>query len=228
MFVLARAQVRPQRRTSNDFDALYQGAGSPAQPDRHWRGVRVSWTSATVPRAASCIALMKAMMPNAAFHRLSPVRRCSRRTRGPVWKYSAATFTPTSSAKAVEDKVVLDLVYEARDIDQRLGSEDKIDAWFDAKTQGAERLAEGRGCARINGARCRKYSAPGRAWTGSSNDIVFDFSVKPRLSSTGSGNALYSWSSSIYEACKYFSNCFNRIRRSRASCAVVTSYNPQS
>jgi type I restriction enzyme, R subunit len=31
---------------------------------------------------------------------------------------------------------VLDLVYEARDIDQRLGSEDKIDEWFEAKTKG--------------------------------------------------------------------------------------------
>jgi len=31
-------------------------------------------------------------------------------------------------SEAVEDEVVLDLVYEARDIDQRLGSEDKIDA----------------------------------------------------------------------------------------------------
>ena len=31
---------------------------------------------------------------------------------------------------------MLDLVYEARDIDQRLGSEDKIDAWFEAKTKG--------------------------------------------------------------------------------------------
>jgi len=38
--------------------------------------------------------------------------------------------------EAVEDEVVLDLVYEARDIPQELGSEDKIDAWFDAKTKG--------------------------------------------------------------------------------------------
>ena len=47
-------------------------------------------------------------------------------------------------SEAVEDEVVLDLVYEARDIDQHLGSQDKIDAWFEAKTKGAERLAEGR------------------------------------------------------------------------------------
>ena len=39
-------------------------------------------------------------------------------------------------SEAVEDGVVLDLVYEARDIDQKLGSQDKIDQWFDAKTKG--------------------------------------------------------------------------------------------
>ncbi len=38
--------------------------------------------------------------------------------------------------EAVEDKVVLDLIYEARDIEQALGSEEQIDAWFEAKTQG--------------------------------------------------------------------------------------------
>ena len=44
-------------------------------------------------------------------------------------------------SEAVKDEVVLDLVYEARDIDQRLGSEDKIDAWFEAKTKGLNGLA---------------------------------------------------------------------------------------
>ncbi len=45
-------------------------------------------------------------------------------------------------SEGVEDSVILDLVYEARDIDQSLTSKDKIDAWFDAKTRGFERLAE--------------------------------------------------------------------------------------
>ena len=39
-------------------------------------------------------------------------------------------------AEAVEDKVILDLVYEARDVDQQLGSQDKIDKWFNVKTIG--------------------------------------------------------------------------------------------
>jgi type I restriction enzyme R subunit len=36
----------------------------------------------------------------------------------------------------VEDEVVLDLVYEASDIPQELGSTKKVDAWFEAKTKG--------------------------------------------------------------------------------------------
>ena len=38
--------------------------------------------------------------------------------------------------EAVKDNVVLDLRYEARDVDQKINSQDKIDKWFDAKTKG--------------------------------------------------------------------------------------------
>ena len=34
------------------------------------------------------------------------------------------------------DGVVLDLRYEAREIDQNIGSPEKIDQWFEAKTRG--------------------------------------------------------------------------------------------
>jgi hypothetical protein len=54
------------------------------------------------------------------------------------------------------------------------------------------------------------------------SDIVFDFSVKPRLSSER-GNAILV-ASSIYEACKYFA-LFQKTPF-RGKCAVVTSYNP--
>src|SRR5574342_1336731 len=55
-------------------------------------------------------------------------------------------------------------------------------------------------------------------------DIVFDFSVKPRLSSQR-GNAILV-ASSIYEACKYYT-LFQKTPF-RGKCAVVTSYNPQA
>ena len=54
------------------------------------------------------------------------------------------------------------------------------------------------------------------------SDIVFDFSVKPRLSSNR-GNAILV-ASSIYEACRYFSLFQNT--SFKGQCAVVTSYNP--
>ena len=82
-------------------------------------------------------------------------------------------------SEAVEDEVVLDLVYEARDIDQRLGSEDKIDAWFEAKTKGLndwqkDELKKQWGTMQnVLSSRSRMDRVV--------SDIVFDFSVKPRL-----------------------------------------------
>ncbi len=43
---------------------------------------------------------------------------------------------------AVKDGVVLDLQYEARNIDQDLTSPDKVDKWFEAKTKGMTDLSK--------------------------------------------------------------------------------------
>jgi len=56
------------------------------------------------------------------------------------------------------------------------------------------------------------------------SDIVFDFSVKPRLSSNR-GNAILV-ASSIYEACKYYA-LFQKTPF-KGMCALVTSYNPHA
>ena len=45
--------------------------------------------------------------------------------------------------EAVSDGVVLDLRYEARDIDQSITSQDRVDQWFDAKTRGLTDVARG-------------------------------------------------------------------------------------
>src|ERR687887_2720430 len=78
---------------------------------------------------------MKAVMPNAIFVGFTgtPLLKKDKATSLEVFGGYIHTY---KFSEAVEDKVVLDLVYEARDIDQRLGSEDKIDAWFEAKTRG--------------------------------------------------------------------------------------------
>ncbi len=43
--------------------------------------------------------------------------------------------------KAVKDKVILDLVYEARDIAQSITAQKRIDQWFEAKTKGLNDIA---------------------------------------------------------------------------------------
>ena len=44
--------------------------------------------------------------------------------------------------EAVADKVVLDLRYEARRVDQNITSQEKIDEWFEERTQGLTDVAK--------------------------------------------------------------------------------------
>jgi type I restriction enzyme R subunit len=123
-------------------------------------------------------------------------------------------------SEGVEDEVILDLIYEARDIDQRLGSQERIDAWFDSKTRGLNDWQKDE--------LKRKWSTLQTVLSSKSrmerivSDIIFDFSVKPRLSSER-GNAMLVVSS-IFEACKYFA--LLQKTPFRGKCAVITSYNP--
>lgn len=115
--------------------------------------------------------------------------------------------------------MVLDLVYEARDIDQKISSPQKIDEWFEAKTRGlndfqkSELKKKWGTMQKVLGSRSRLEKI--------ASDIVFDFNVKPRLSS-GMGNAILV-ASSIYEACRYFELLQNA--ELGGKCAIVTSYN---
>ena len=163
--------------------------------------------------------VMKAMMPNAVFIGFTgtPLLKRDRQTSLEVFGGYIHTY---KFSEGVEDAVVLDLVYEARDIDQHLGSEDKIDAWFEAKTKALNDWQKNE--------LKNKWGTMQNVLSSKSridrvvSDIVFDFSVKPRLSSER-GNALLV-ASSIYEACKYF-NLFQKTPL-KGKCAVVTSYNP--
>lgn len=125
-------------------------------------------------------------------------------------------------SEAVEDEVVLDLVYEARDIDQTLGSSDRIDAWFDAKTKGLNDWQKA--ALREQWGTMQNVLSSRSRMDRVVEDIIFDFSVKPRLSNQR-GNAMLV-ASSIYEACKYFELFQKTVFKGQ--CAVVTSYNPQA
>ncbi len=165
--------------------------------------------------------VMKAMMPNAAFIGFTgtPLLKQDKQTSLEVFGGYIHTY---KFSEAVEDEVVLDLVYEARDIDQRLGSSERIDAWFEAKTKSLndwqrDELKKTWGTMqRVLSSRSRMDQVVG--------DIVFDFSVKPRLSNER-GNAILV-ASSIFDACKYFTLFQKTPLKGR--CGVVTSYNPQT
>ena len=164
---------------------------------------------------------MKAMMPHAVFIGF---------TGTPLLKEDKATSLEVFGGyidvynfrEAVDDKVVLDLIYEARDIDQRLGSPEKVDAWFDAKTKGLNSWQKA--------ALREQWGTMQRVLSSRSRmdrvviDIVHDFSVKKRLNNKR-GNAILV-AGSIHEACRYYS-LFQRTSFAGA-CAVVTSYNPQA
>ena len=122
--------------------------------------------------------------------------------------------------EAVDDGVVLDLRYEARDIDQDLTSQAKIDEWFEAKTQGLTDVAKAQLKQRWGTLR-RVLSSRNRLEKIVA-DILFDVATRDRLKS-GYGNAMLVCDS-IYSACRFF-EMFQQTDLA-GKCAIVTSYRP--
>jgi type I restriction enzyme R subunit len=120
--------------------------------------------------------------------------------------------------EGVADKVICDLQYEARKVDQNITSQDKIDQWFDAKTKGLTPYAK---------TELKKRWATMQSILSSQGrlekivaDIMLDMETKDRLKS-GYGNAMLI-AGSIYEACKYY-QLFQE--HGLKKCAIITSYN---
>ena len=163
--------------------------------------------------------VMKAVLQNAVFIGFTgtPLLKSDKQTSLEVFGGYIHSY---KFNEGVADKVILDLIYEARDIDQRLSSLEKIDAWFDAKTKGLNDFQKSELKKRwgtmqvVLSSRSRMDKVV--------SDIVFDFSVKPRLSSH-IGNAILV-AGSIYEASKYYELFQQTEFKNR--CAVITSYNP--
>lgn len=128
--------------------------------------------------------------------------------------------TPYRFDEAVEDGVVLDLRYEARDIEQRVGSSKKIDDWFDENTKTLTPVAKATLKARW-GTLQRVLSSRERL-NQIAADIIMDMLKKPRLAA-GSGNAMLV-AGSIPEACKFFEIFRNSGSAIADKCAIVTSY----
>ena len=164
---------------------------------------------------------MKALLPSAVFIGFTgtPLLKQDKQTSLEVFGHYIHTY---KFGEGVEDGVVLDLVYEARDIAQELGSPEKIDAWFEAKTKGLNDWQKA--ALREQWGTMQKVLSSRSRMERVVEDIVFDFGVKPRLSSQR-GNAMLV-ASSIYEAAKYYELFQKTVFKGK--CAVVTSYNPQA
>ncbi len=121
--------------------------------------------------------------------------------------------------EAVKDKVILDLRYEARDIEQKIASMDKIDQWFDAKTRGLTDFAK----TELK----QKWGTIKKVFSSKSRlekvvaDVMLDMETKERLQN-GRGNAMLV-SESIYNACRYYELFQNAGLK---NCAIVTSFAP--
>jgi type I restriction enzyme R subunit len=162
---------------------------------------------------------MKAILPGSTLIGLTgtPLLRADKQR-------SIETFGPYIHTykydEAVDDKVVLDLRYEARDIDQDITSEEKIDQWFDSKTKGLSDLA--RAQLRQKWGTMRKVTSSRDRIQKIVNDILMDMATRDRLES-GRGNAMLV-SDSVYRACRFF-QAFTETDLS-GRCAIITSYSP--
>lgn len=122
--------------------------------------------------------------------------------------------------EAVRDKVVLDLRYEAREVEQNVVQQERIDAWFEAKTRGLTGVAKAKLKQRWGNLQ-KMFSSKARLGQIVA-DIVFDMETKSRLHD-GRGNAMLV-AGSIYQACKFY-ELFQETEL-KGKCAIVTSYEP--
>jgi type I restriction enzyme R subunit len=162
---------------------------------------------------------MKAMLPNGVFIGFTgtPLLKQNKQTSLEVFGKYIHTY---KFNEAVDDKVVLDLFYEARNIEQRISSQDKIDSWFESKTKGLNDFQKSL-LKKKWGTMQQVLSSKNRMQQ-IVNDLVHDFSTKNRLGN-GNGNAILV-AGSIYEACKYYELLQGTEFKNK--CALVTSYNP--
>ncbi|OAN62428.1 restriction endonuclease subunit R [Balneola sp. EhC07] len=162
---------------------------------------------------------MKAILPDAMFIGFTgtPLLKRDKKTSLEVFGPYIHTY---KFDEAVEDKVVLDLRYEARDIDQRITDQDSIDEWFDAETRGLNDYAKMQ--LKKRWGTLRQVLSSKERLAKVTQDIFKDFRVRPRLKS-GEGNAMLV-ASSVLEACKYY-ELFQQTDL-KDHCAVVTSFEP--
>lgn len=205
------------RRDVDDFDAFIQELNN--NPTKTVGELFVFVDECHRTQSGKLHKVMKAVLPNALFIGFTgtPLLKKDKQTSLEVFGNYIHTY---KFNEAVEDKVVLDLMYEARNIEQRIISQDHIDAWFESRTRGLNDFQKSE-LKRKWGTMQQVLSSKNRMQQ-IVNDILLDFSTKPRLSDH-LGNAILV-AGSIFEACKYYE--LFQATEFRGKCAIITSYNP--
>lgn len=162
---------------------------------------------------------MKRWMQEAIFIGFTgtPLLRRDRKTTREVFGTYIHTY---KFHQAVADNVVLDLKYEARDVAQRLTSQQKIDEWFEKRTKNLNKFQKA--IVRKSWATMEKLMSADARKREIMAEIIADFSLKPRLNNDRGTAILVA--ASIYDACHYY-----RLFQNTAFgqyCGIITSYEP--
>lgn len=163
--------------------------------------------------------VMKELLPGAMFIGFTgtPLLKTDKKTS--IERFGSFIHTYKFD-EAVGDGVVLDLKYEARNVDQELQGAAAVDKWFNAKTRNLTDLSK----ARLK----KKWGTMQKVFSSASRtaqivqDILMDMELQPRLVS-GRGNAMLV-SDSVYQACTFYEAFVKSGFRGKV--AIVTSYKP--
>ncbi len=161
---------------------------------------------------------MKKILPNALFIGFTgtPLLKKDKESSMEVFGKYIHTY---KFDEAVQDKVVLDLRYEARNVDQQITSQEGIDRWFNAKTRGLTDYALTE--LKKRWGTLQKVLSSRTRISRIVADILMDMEERERLQN-GRGNAMLV-AGSIFQACRYY-ELFQEAGFTK--CAIITSYIP--
>ncbi len=162
---------------------------------------------------------MKSLLPNAIFIAFSgtPLLKQDKKTSQEVFGNYIHCY---KFNEAVSDRVVLDLNYEARSVEQYVSSPEKLDEYFELKTQGLNDIAKAE--LKKKWVNLQKVFSTKDRLKNIVQDIVLDMAKLPRLRSE-KGNAMLV-AESVYNACQYFELFLETELKDKV--AVITSYEP--
>ncbi|EPR08132.1 type I restriction endonuclease subunit R [Ruminiclostridium papyrosolvens] len=162
---------------------------------------------------------MKEILPSAIFIGFTGTPLLVKDKKTSIEVFSPGYIHTYKYDEAVADGVVLDLRYEARDIEQIITAQAKIDEYFEAKTRGLNDAAKAK--LKSKWGNMQKVYSSRKRLEVIAEDIISDFDLKNRLVD-GNGNAMLV-TDSIYSACKYYEIFqFRGFKR----CAIITSFVP--